>query len=330
MKSTKMTRKKAIVTAAISLIFCAILLCCYFLLPFWVYRPAKSTAIIINRAENRLVADKNQVKILQLTDVHVNGALDVPITFSVMKQTVYETEPDLIVLTGDLFRGGCSEKNVRQLITFMDKLGLPWAAVLGNHDYETPYSLQQLSSILETGERSLFQTGNVPNMYGNYAYDLSFQDGNLFQLIFMDSRSAGFTQDSVAFYESTVTASKARTPGGEPLDNFLFYHIPLTEENAAIQAWQSGAASGFGILREPACVQETDVGFFDKVLELNATKAMMFGHDHVNNAVIHYQGVDFCYGTKTGTTSYNDMDLLGGTLYTLNSSGAYTIEHVYC
>ncbi len=325
-----MTAKKAVVTAAISLVFCAILLCCYFFLPFWVYRPAKSTAIRVNRAENRLVADKNQVKILQLTDIHVNGALNVPITFSIIKQTVYKTEPDLIVLTGDLFRDGCSKKNVQQLIDFMDKLGLPWAAALGNHDNQTPYPMQELGAILEKGEHSLFETGNVPDMYGNYSYDLCFQDNSLFQLIFMDSRCSGFTQDSVTFYENTVNASKARTSDGKPLDNFLFYHIPLAEQNAAIQAWQNGNASGFGTLREPSCVQETDVGFFDKVLELNATQAMIYGHDHVNNAVIRYQGVDFCYGTKTGPTSYNDMDMMGGTLYTLHSSGTYTIEHVYC
>ncbi len=329
MKKCKINKKKLTISSVAAILVCVLLPCCYLLLPFWVYKPVGSDAIRVNRTENSLVADKNQVKILQLTDLHVNGALDMPITFSIMKQTVYKTEPDLIVLTGDLFSSGCSEKNVRQLITFMDKFGLPWAAVLGNHDDETPYPMQELGAILEKGERSLFETGNVPDMYGNYSYDLCFQDGSLFQLIFMDSRGKGFTQDSVIFYENTVNASKARTPSGKPLDNFLFYHIPLAEQNTAIQAWQSGAASGFGTLREPSCVQETDAAFFEKVLELNATKAMIYGHDHVNNAVIHYQGIDFCYGTKTGTSSYNDTDMMGGTLYTLHSSGIYTIEHVY-
>ena len=319
--SIKVKRIIAIVSSITAVLVAVILTLC-FTLPY-VVRNDYDTSISYEKQTNEITVDGNSLKILQLTDLHVNGSIDMPLTFALIKKTVRKTTPDLIVITGDIFSSGCKEKDVDRFIDFMGDIGLPWAAVLGNHDDETPYSLGELSQILSDAQGSLFITGTVENMYGNYYYDVKFLDGKIFQLLFMDSRSNGFTQQSVDFYKSTVENSKSRN-GGVAINNILFYHIPVAEMQQAVD----NGVKGIGDIREPLCVQGTNVGFFDSVVDLGVTKAMIFGHDHVNNLKVNYKGVDFCYGLKSSTSSYNRARLVGGTLYTLNSNGNYVYQDI--
>lgn len=297
----------------------------YLTVPFKVFEPGE-TSIICKKDEGVIEVQENALKILQITDLHVNGALDMPLTFSVIKELIRKADPDMIVVTGDVFSSGCSERDVDIFTAFMADVGLPWAAVLGNHDDETPYSLEELSAILESAENSLFKRGDLTDRYGNYFYNVKFADGGEYRFIFMDSRSSGFTEESVAFYESAVNSSLATD--GSVTESFLFYHIPLSEAYSAIAEYESGRAEGSGRIRETICDQETRVGFFEKLLELGSTKAMIYGHDHLNDAKTKYLGVDFNYGTKTGTSSSNYLGLVGGTVYILNSDGSYSVEDI--
>ena len=144
----------------------------------------------------------------------------------------------------------------------------------------------------------------------------------------MDTREDGFTEESVAFYENAVLDSH-RFDSDQKTNNLLFYHIPLRELNDAISKYENDSSIGSGTIGEPISAQDTSVGFFDMVLELGRTKAMIYGHDHYNNAIINYMGVDFCYGTKTGIAGGHNYQL-GGNLITLNSNGEYSIERMLC
>ncbi|MBO5715789.1 MAG: metallophosphoesterase [Clostridia bacterium] len=318
--------KKAIIIVSLSviLIVCGIL--SYFCFPFIVFREAPESRIEVDKENGILSVSDNKIKILQLTDLHTNGKVEMPLMFSIMKSAIMKSEPDLIVITGDVFSSHCREKDVETLCDFLAKMGIPWAVVLGNHDDETPYSLEDLSKILENTDASLFKRGDLSDRYGNYYYYLRFPDGKTQQLIFMDTRSNGFTEESVTFYENAVLDS-AKLDGTNTVQNLLFYHIPLQEMEDAVKAYENDSSIGSGKIGEAICPQGTSVGFFDKVLELGRTQAMIFGHDHYNNAIINYLGVDFCYGTKTGIAGGHNSKL-GGNLITLTSDGEYTIERL--
>ncbi len=298
----------------------------YFCFPFILFAPPHESQLEVNKEQSTLEATENSVKILQLTDLHVNGKVEMPLVFSIMKAAIKKSEPDLIVITGDVFSSGCEKKDVEILCDFMGRVGIPWAVILGNHDDETPYSMEELSEILENSEGSLFKRGDLSDRYGNYYYYLHFPDGNVQQLIFMDTRSDGFTEESVSFYENAVLDS-ARFDGTQTTKNLLFYHIPLPELVDAVNTYEMDSSIGSGKLGETPCVQDTSVGFFSKVLELSRTQAMIYGHDHYNNAIINYHSVDFCYGTKTGIAGGHNFKL-GGNLITLSSDGEYTIERL--
>ena len=317
---------KAFIISFLCLLLMTVAAICYFYLPFVPLKDVHDSKIGVNKEQGILTASDNSIKILQLTDLHINGKIEMPMVFSIMKSVIKRSEPDLIVITGDVFSNPCKEKNVETLCSFFDSLGIPWAAVLGNHDDETEYSLEELSYVLENSSASLFKRGDLSDRYGNYFYYLQFPDGNVQQLIFMDTRSAGFTDESVLFYENAVLDSM-RFDGDNQTDNLLFYHIPVPELADAVDAYESGSATGSGKIGEPLCLQNTTVGFFDKVLDLGRTKAMIFGHDHYNNTIINYLGVDFCYGTKTGIAGGHNFKL-GGNVITLQSNGEYSFERL--
>lgn len=320
----KMKSKAVFSILALALIFCCVV--SYFCFPFIIFREVTESRIEVDKAVGMLSASADEVKILHLTDLHTNGKIEMPLMFSIMKSTIQKAEPDLIVITGDVFSSSCREKDVAMLCDFLAGTGIPWAVVLGNHDDETPYSLEDLSKILENSEGSLFKRGNLSDRYGNYYYYLRFSDGRVHQLIFMDTRSSGFTEESVIFYENAVLDSM-RYDEEYNTQNLLFYHIPLQEMQDAVNAYENDSSIGSGKIGEPLCVQSTSVGFMEKVLGLGRTKAMIFGHDHYNNTIINYQGIDFCYGTKTGIAGGHNFKL-GGNLITMNSNGEYTIERL--
>lgn len=317
---------KSILVILICLILLVSGVISYFYLPFTVPKELPKSNIEVNKEEGVIIAFQNEIKILQLTDLHINGKIEMPMVFSIIKARIMESKPDLIVITGDVFSNHCDKKDVETLCSFLARFEIPWTVVLGNHDDETPYSLEELSEILENSEGSLFKRGNLSDKYGNYYYYISFPDGRTEQLIFMDSRSAGFTEESVEFYEKAVLDS-TRFDIDQPTENLLFYHIPVPELADAVSAYNSDSSIGSGSIGEPICTQDTSVNFFDKVIELGRTRAMIFGHDHCNNAIINYKGIDFCYGTKTGIAGGHNFKL-GGNLFTLSSSGNYIIERL--
>ena len=50
---------------------------------------------------------------------------------------------------------------------------------------------------------------------------------------------------------------------------------------------------------------------FETMLELGSTKAMFYGHDHLNNIVFEYKGIILSYGYSIDYLAYSDIDLVG-------------------
>ena len=78
-------------------------------------------------------------RILQLTDIHLDTSekLDgLEKTLSLIQRAAADTKPNLIVFTGDLAWGPSAEQALDILARTMEKIGIAWAPVLGNHDGE--------------------------------------------------------------------------------------------------------------------------------------------------------------------------------------------------
>ena len=95
-----------------------------------------------------------------------------------------------------------------------------------------------------------------------------------------------------------------------------------------------GGVDGENKTGEMVYASRLDEGLlFEKILELGNTKAMFFGHDHLNNFVLDYQGVLFSYGYSIDYAAYNgDLEnkglQRGCTVLTLTPDGEFVAENI--
>ena len=93
-----------------------------------------------------------------------------------------------------------------------------------------------------------------------------------------------------------------------------FFHIPLVEYG---DAWDELTENNFkdtenvryidGIIGEGGRRVYSgfgEDGLFEKMLELNSTKAIHNGHDHLNSATVEYKGIQFSYGYSIDYLAY--------------------------
>ena len=113
-------------------------------------------------------------------------------------------------------------------------------------------------------------------------------------------------------------------------DSKLFIHIPLPEFKTAYDLWQQeGGKQGenFGIKGEEECPSYINTGMFNAIKELDSTKYVFAGHDHLNNYSVMYEGVKLTYAMKTGDRCNQTPGQNGGTLITMGDK--ITVEHIY-
>lgn len=124
--------------------------------------------------------------VLQLSDTQTCnwGNLNT-LCYDYVEETVKATNPDLIIITGDLVYGRFDPNGalLKSLIEFMESLQIPWAPVFGNHDNESLMGVDWQCQQLEAANYCLFKQGDVTGN-GNYTVGLE-QDGKLLRVFYM-------------------------------------------------------------------------------------------------------------------------------------------------
>ena len=163
-------------------------------------------------------------------------------------------------------------------------------------------------------------------------------------------------EDQIAWYAAKVEAHKAanaavfatlseeqKTAYADLLapKSLMFMHIPLTEVKAAYDEYVGNGrkdtenvkyVEGFdGETDEVVYCSRTDVDLFETVLEKGSTKALFYGHDHLNNFVLEYKGIRLSYGYSIDYLAYSGIDEQGYhrgcTIITCEPDGDATIKH---
>ncbi len=305
--------------------------------------------------ENQLVPTENEegwtfttdrdFKVVQLTDIHIGGGAlsidkDKKAMNAVAAMLTYE-KPDLVILTGDMvypvpFQAGTfnNEISIKMLITLLEKLGVYYAPVFGNHDAEA-YSTNSREMVADMWgadnlKYSLFKKGPADvDGFGNYIIKVKGTDGRVNNAFFLiDSHDynegdvLGISGDydrihdnQIEWYKNSVMAIDAANNDGDKMFNsYAFFHIPLEEYDIA---WKEYAANDYkdtenvkyitGGYHEPdekVCCSSHSENFFETMLELGSTKATFVGHDHVNNAILEYKGIKLVYGMSIDYLAY--------------------------
>ena len=299
-------------------------------------------------------ADDTAFKILQITDVHIlNDEKKDAKAFKTITQMVETTNPDMIILTGDLtsekenftaFKTGCE---------FLESFNIPWAFVFGNHEgLDIPYEpdevidpekiadRQTLSDYLESLPNCIYEAGdeNADGM-GNYYYNVTDDSGRvLTSLIMMDSHSYDeenggydhFHDNQIEWYENTVKSIAKQVNGDESkvVPSLAFFHVPMQEYMTAYDEAKGTNSKLWGIrFPNEDGTPAVDDQMFEKMVELGSTKACFAGHDHMNNFEVEYQGIRLNYGLSCDHNIYL-VPLRGGVLINVKNDGSFTTQHL--
>lgn len=289
-------------------------------------------------------------KVVQLTDVHIGGGfLSIKkdsMAINAVAAMITAEKPDLVVITGDIaypvpFQAGTfNNKTSAELFAqLMEKLGVYWVPVFGNHDTEaySYYSREKISEFYsqEKFSHCLFQSGPEDvDGYGNSIINVKNTKGEITQsLITLDSHSYvdndyfgimwkydTIHESQVKWYEDSLNKIKAENNDVMP-KSLAFFHIAIPEYKTA---WDEYRANDFkdtenvkyiygkaGEKDYSVYTSEYNYGFFDKVKELGSTQGMFCGHDHLNNFSIDYKGVRLTYGYSIDYLAYTGIMKFG-------------------
>lgn len=289
-------------------------------------------------------------KVVQLTDVHIGGGfLSIKkdsMAINAVAAMITAEKPDLVVITGDIaypvpFQAGTfNNKTSAELFAqLMEKLGVYWVPVFGNHDTEaySYYSRKKISEFYsqEKFSHCLFQSGPEDvDGYGNSIINVKNTKGEITQsLVMLDSHSYvdndyfgimwkydTIHDSQVKWYEDSLNKIKAENNDVMP-KSLAFFHIAIPEYKTA---WDEYRANDFNDTENVKYIygkagekdysvytSEYNYGFFDKVKELGSTQGMFCGHDHLNNFSIDYKGVRLTYGYSIDYLAYTGIMKFG-------------------
>ena len=252
--------------------------------------------------------------------------------YDYLTEIINATNPDLILITGDLVYGEFDDngQNFLELISFMESFNIPWAPVFGNHDNESMKGVDWQCQQLEKAENCLFLqrklTGN-----GNYTVGIK-QGDNLTRVFFMlDSNgcsgakntnshtktSAGFGEDQIKWYTGLATEITNQSPDTKLS---MAFHIQLSVFADAFAKYGTDGSSTHVDIDRLDEKYEGDFGYIGAALKgaWDSSKSVwngfvalgvdsvLVGHEHANSASIMYEGVRLQYGMKCSTYDRNN------------------------
>lgn len=276
---------------------------------------------------------KTDFRILHLSDTHIAAKDYQERQFKFLDLTIRDSNCDMIVVTGDLFTFADKATAIRYF-DFLDSYGKPWTVTFGNHDEQCYFSVDWMTNYLNNyGSNCKFIDLQADDVFGNSNFVINLnKNGKTFEhLIIMDSNRYHygfdyfgydyFKKDQIEWYKRVLDYSKDKN--GEVVKSLMFYHIPLPEINDIDPSTYIS-----GELREDPCPPKYNSGFFDVIKSYGSTTGMYFGHDHVNDFVANYQGIDFAYAITSTDRIYALKDLMGGRVITLHDDHSVSYESV--
>lgn len=327
------------------------------------------------------VEEGREIRVLQLTDPQIidssqqryEGRLSASETsrwasdqmeervFKYIRDAVERSDPDLILMTGDLVYGQFDDAGTSftAFVEHMESYRIPWAPVYGNHDNESAKgAIWQNQKLLEA-EHCLFKKGETDGN-GNYTVGVK-QGGEIVRVFYMlDSNSCtaayeaatngviashGFTENQLVWlYDAMSDITEAN--GGTPVPSSACWHVPTNDlvrannkyyERASsftINKEQKGDTGDFGALKEsngikgPFEAKTVDGKIFLDQLKKYGVDSVFVGHSHQVNTSITYEGIRWTFGLKTGEYDRYTAGEMGGTLIMIVNDSV-SVKHLY-
>lgn len=296
-------------------------------------------------------------KILQVADMHFgNGMLtrcrdvleteyehcsDLNTTHFLRRMIEME-KPDFVAFTGDNIFGTSSSDAAESLLeAFRPVLvsGIPWAAVLGNHDQESTMTRQELMSFLSLMDFSMSEvfpydsdsvnstsSYSTPQIdgFGNYNLNVygapgsAFANSSVLNLYFLDSgdravvdgfRTYNWIKESQLNWIRGVskTFQEQKLDGSPTVDSKYEWKTrpSLAFFHIPIPEVRQGPITEIvGHYDEHIACSSVFSGVLDTFKSVGDIKAVFIGHDHKNDFCGKLRDIWFCYGGGFGYHAY--------------------------
>lgn len=249
-----------------------------------------------------------------------------------IRETVEATDPDLILITGDLVYGryDTTGESLTELIAFMESFQIPWAPVFGNHDNESLMGVAWQCAQLENARNCYFRRGDCAKGNGNYTIGIQ-QGGKLTRVFFMlDSGGcsspsaqtlsdggvmvgAGLDSSQLKWIRSRAKTVLKHSPEVKFSAAYHIQHYAFAEAYAHYTAGEplqqvlpinvdlhpQKRAGDFGYLGRNLKGGWDSFGDFQSLLKEYAFDSIFVGHEHCNSASVVHEGIRYQYGQKS-------------------------------
>lgn len=260
-----------------------------------------------------------EFKILAITDLHYTPVPDEH-GIALTEKLIEMEQPNLVIVTGDCLSGRDCESPqavraaVANVAAAMEKKRVPWAIVFGNHDQEHfPKTGLDKHAVLEIYashphnlnagyERGLTGGGNKHLLIWDASetkpvYCIWLLDSNEYVTEGKNTYYDWIHTDQILWYYQTSIQLEKQYGGKVP--GLMFFHIPLREFNDMVNQ-----AKIIGARHEPEAPAAINSGMFAAVLERGDVRGIYCGHDHTNNYVGRWKGVELGYVGSVGHRAY--------------------------
>ncbi len=216
-------------------------------------------------------------RILHACDLHLTPFLPGKNnkTLDLLDRAIDESDPDLVIVNGDLVWTFFNKSMLRSFAKFMEQKQVYWSYTLGNHDCGFLRDKNKFVEVLRDYHHCLFAKGPAVLGVGNYFLSLCKDNEPVFSLTFLDTSDNEISADQCRWLENGLSFIRDR--GGADVRNMIFMHVPIQE----IEELKDREYSGY-ITKRINPLDEEDT-FFDTVKNNKSTIAIFNGHDHVNS-----------------------------------------------
>jgi len=222
--------------------------------------PDYSVVKLDNQKYTTLSNGKEDFKIIGFTDTHFDTyAKKSKISLEMIIRNVVNEKPDLVVFDGDIITSSFNKRRAKQFTNVMDKLGVYWAPVLGNHEGDNFMSVSRTKlleiyshskyCLVETNTKTL-KDGTKVDGDGNYVINILNKDNKISQSLYFIDSGAYMSQSDLSKYKDEIidtkgdnydyikewqikwykeTVNDIKNINGETNKSLMFVHIPLPE-----------------------------------------------------------------------------------------------------
>ncbi len=307
---------------------------------------SNASADVISQAEALLKSkhrleynEDGSFRVMIIADAHMNALgneVDVQEVKDRVKMMVDKIQPNLVILTGDNTINANTESKLRDdisaIVGYIEEKQIPWCHVYGNHDHENALSHAKQQEIYESFEYCISKDVTELSGTGTYVHGVYNKDGSLGSLIWLiDSGSyvaSGYPgyydfikEDQINWYKESSLLIKEYN-NGVTVKGMMAFHIPLIENRDAQKNVNNSeiVLDASGGVNEAMCPSEVDTNLLETILELGDVKAIVTGHDHVNDYMFNYKGVKLTSSPNLSDLTYYNVTFQGSRVFDLNTS----------